>query len=438
MERLERNMKSKTVIKKQKILNQDIFIQIASYRDSELLPTIRDCIANAKFPENLRFVIAWQHAQEDLWDTMDEFQDDLRFTIIDIPHTDTKGVCWARSKIQKYYNGEAYTLQLDSHHRFTKHWDTTLIGMVQDLQAHGHKKPLLTAYIPSYNPLKDPEERAQEPWWMTFDRFTPGGAVFFIPSVIPDWQRRTLAYPGRFYSAHFAFTVGQFCLEVPHDPQYLFHGEEISIAVRAYTWGYDLFAPHKVVVWHEYTRSYRPRKVWDDQPSTWGSRDSESLARNRKLFGMDGEQMDNDMFGVYGFGVQRTLEEYERYAGIKFSVRGLQQHTLDHKPPPNPSIDEVEEYNSSFSSIFKHCIDIGYGQVPLDDYDFWVVAFENENGDTIHRNDADINEVKELKKDTAGYIRLWRQFNTPKKPYKWVVWPHSVSEGWCERIEGLL
>ncbi len=74
--------------------------------------------------------------------------------------------------------------------------------------------------------------------------------------------------PARFYSAHFAFTVGQFCKEVPHDPEYYFHGEEISIAVRAYTWGYDLFHPHKVIAWHEYTRKGRT-KQWDDDKEWW-------------------------------------------------------------------------------------------------------------------------------------------------------------------------
>ena len=31
-----------------------IFIQIASYRDPQIIPTIKDCIDKAKKPENLR------------------------------------------------------------------------------------------------------------------------------------------------------------------------------------------------------------------------------------------------------------------------------------------------------------------------------------------------------------------------------------------------
>jgi hypothetical protein len=92
------------------------------------------------------------------------------------------------------------------------------------------------------------QEELQEPWRMAFDRFIPEGAVFFLPETIPGWQR-TLTEPvtSRFYSAHYCFTLGQFSKEVQHNPEYYFHGEEISIAARAYTCGYDLFHPHKVL-----------------------------------------------------------------------------------------------------------------------------------------------------------------------------------------------
>ena len=32
-----------------------IFVQIASYRDPELEPTIQSCLENAKYPENIVF-----------------------------------------------------------------------------------------------------------------------------------------------------------------------------------------------------------------------------------------------------------------------------------------------------------------------------------------------------------------------------------------------
>ena len=58
-----------------------IFVQIASYRDPELLPTIRDCISKAKYPENLRIGIAWQHSDSDKWPDIQKYINDI-FLII--------------------------------------------------------------------------------------------------------------------------------------------------------------------------------------------------------------------------------------------------------------------------------------------------------------------------------------------------------------------
>jgi len=413
-----------------------IFIQIASYRDPQLLPTLKDCLERAKHPLNLRFGISHQHSQEDEWDNLDEYKDDSRFKIIDIDYKDAKGACWARNQLQQKYNGETYTLQLDSHHRFIENWDVELIKMIKQLQKKGHKKPLLTSYISSFNPNNDPEERLMEPWWMTFDRFIPEGAVFFLPSSIPGWKEMTEPLPARFYSAHFCFTLGQFCNEVPHDPEYYFHGEEISIAVRAYTWGYDLFHPHKVVCWHEYTRKGRT-KQWDDDPG-WGKRNELSHKRNRILLGMDRHCSCEINFGIYGLGKERTLRDYEKYSGIKFRTRGVQQYTLDNKFAPNPIIEDAVEYEKSFLTIFKHCIDVSLSSIPLDDYDFFAVAFEDSDGNELHRQDANVNEIRTLKTDIDGYGKIWRTFNAASKPEKWIVWPHSISMGWCSKLEGKL
>jgi hypothetical protein len=217
-----------------------IFVQIASFRDPQLIPTLEDMIANAKYPENLRIGICNQYNTEDEFN-LDKFRDDDRFRIDNVLDTESKGVCWARHMVQQRYSGETYTLQIDSHMRFEKDWDKTLIKMLKDLQKKGYKKPLLTGYVSSFDPDNDPKGRVTEPWRMAFDRFTPEGCVFFLPETIPGWKDLKEPITARFYSAHFCFTLGEFSIEVQHDPEYYFHGEEISIAVRAYTYGYDLF-----------------------------------------------------------------------------------------------------------------------------------------------------------------------------------------------------
>jgi hypothetical protein len=413
-----------------------IFVQIASFRDPQLNPTLEDLISKAKYPKKLRIGICNQYNENDEFN-LDYYRKDKRFRIIDVKDIDSPGVCWARNQVQQLYLGETYTLQIDSHMRFEQDWDKTLIDMIKDLQSKGYPKPLLTGYVSSFDPDNDPQGRVTEPWRMTFDRFIPEGAVFFLPEVIPNWKDLTEPIPARFYSAHFCFTLGEFSNEVQHDPEYYFHGEEISVGVRAFTHGYDLFHPHRVIIWHEYTRKGRT-KQWDVDKE-WFKKNDKSHSRNRRLFSMDGEVFNPDEFGKYGFGTERTLEDYEKYAGIKFNRRGVQKYTTDKNYPPNPyNFETEEEYLNSFASVFKHCIDVHFGQVPEKDYDFWVVAFHDNKDETMFRQDADINEINRVLQDPDGYCKIWREFNTITKPSYWVVWPHSTSKGWCDRITGNL
>lgn len=412
-----------------------IFVQIASYRDPELIPTIKDCLDNAEHPENLVFAIAWQHSEEDTWDRLDEYENDPKFKIIDMGYKDALGTCFARHVLQQYYDGEEYTLQLDSHHRFTKHWDTECIKILKNLQNKGFPKPLLTSYSSSFEPDNDPNGRIYVPWKMNFDRYLPEGAIFFMPASIDNYMDLTEPIPARFLSAHFIFTLGQFVKDVPYNPEYYFHGEEISLAVRAYTHGYDLFHPHKVLSWHEYTRNNK-KKHWDDDPK-WVEKNNRAHYLNRKLFGMDGELRDDIGYGKYGFGKERSLEEYEKYAGVCFKDRTVQQYTLNNQNPPNPIYENEEEYKNSFKSFFKHCIDLYSKNFPENDYDFWVVSFEKNDGTVVNRKDADEHEIRSLMsaaKNDGDWIRLWREF-FGDIPDKWVVWPHSKSKGWLDRIE---
>jgi hypothetical protein len=124
----------------------------------------------------------------------------------------------------------------------------------------------------------------------------------------------------RFYSAHFAFTAGAFCREVPHDPAIYFSGEEISIAARAFTSGYDLFHPHWPIAWHEYTRKGRP-KHWDDH-GDWWKENVAAHTRVRRLLGSDDAAAPAE-FGIYGLGSVRTLADYETFAGLNFVTKTL-------------------------------------------------------------------------------------------------------------------
>ena len=415
-----------------------IFVSIASYRDPELLKTLKDCLDKAKYPETLRFGIAWQHSPEDTWDTLDEYKDDSRFKIIDINYKDAQGVCWARNQIQKIWEDETYYLQLDSHHRFTKDWDNTLVKMLKSLQKKGHKKPLITAYLPSYDPAN--ESKLEDVWSLEFDRYMPQGPIFIKPHNHPNWRELTEPYPARFLSGHFIFTLGRWANEVMYDPQLYFHGEESSLAARSFTWGYDLFHPHLPIIWHEYTRAGKT-KQWDDD-QTWPQRDQLSFSRYRKLFDMDEVPCTpcaRKALRGFDFGIIRTKEEYERYAGVKFSTRQVHRHTYEYKQLPMPEQTQ-EEFEADLLHRVKVCIDVYKGSLPEQDYLNLVVALLDEQGNDLYRLDCSEQEVLSLINSDPNdqFIHIWREYEDNKKPHSWRVWPYSKSKGWCDRIEQVI
>ena len=266
---------------------------------------------------------------------------------------------------------------------------------------------------------------------MVFDRFIPEGAVFFLPEIIPDWQNIDLPVPSRFYSAHFCFTLGQFSKEVKHNPDFYFHGEEISIAVRAFTHGYDLFHPHKVLVWHEYTRNGRT-KHWDDQKEWWKS-NNRAHDLNRKLFGMDGNTLMDQ--GEYGFGEKRTLRDYEKYSGLLFSKRLVHPETLQKKYPPNAEYETEKEWIESFYNNFEIEIILPKEDIiEEDDYDFWAITFHDDSGKEVYRKDANELEIKQILKQVKPKIK--REIVIDKKPKSWSVWYHSRSKEWVKQIKG--
>jgi hypothetical protein len=152
---------------------------------------------------------------------------------------------------------------------------------------------------------------------------------------------------------------------------------------------------------------------------------------------MDGHQCTpcaRKSLGEYYFGEVRSLYDYELYIGVRFKDRKVQQYTLDQKQPPNPLFNSEEEYEYSLISRFKHCIDIHKNHFHENDYDHWVIAFEKHDGEVLARVDIDEQGINILLSSPGEWLQIWKEYDGPK-PDKWVVWPHSKSKGYIERLE---
>ena len=187
------------------------------------------------------FGICWQKGEEER--CLDQFSGDSRFRIDAVPWQESQGLCWARARLQKLYQGEEFTMQLDSHHRFEDHWDEKLLSY---LELTGSPKPLLTAYAGVYEPRTNRKNNI-DPYKMVAQNFTPSGTILFRPQTIPNWGALEKPVRARFVSGHFFFTLGAHCEEYKYDPNLYFAGDEISLSIRSFTLGYDLFHPHRDV-----------------------------------------------------------------------------------------------------------------------------------------------------------------------------------------------
>ena len=125
--------------------------------------------------------------------------------------------------------------------------------------------------------------------------------IYLMADPIPMWRNLESPIPARFASLHFVFTEGSFNREITLDEQVYFFGDEVVVALRAFTHGYDLYHPHYVLGWHLYDRTSTRTTHWEDH-SDYNERNERSQDRLRDIFlGVDDAAL----------GPARTLEEYE-------------------------------------------------------------------------------------------------------------------------------
>ena len=242
---------------------------------------------------------------------LEPWSDDPRFLVDAVPHTRSLGVCWARSRVQSLYDDEPYFLQIDAHMRFADGWDDRCVRMLESVES---ERPLITNYPLAFTLRSDGTEDREEDSSARRLGLEPSHPVSSLRQRSEPVPRSS--HPGRqhFIAAGHIFTVGRFCRDIPYDPRIYYHGEEITLAVRAYTHGYDLYYPNENVLWHWY--DHPNRLHWQDHAnhSKLDARAGERVAR--LLRGGQG-------LGRYGLGNRRTVAAYEHLAGLRLPGRKL-------------------------------------------------------------------------------------------------------------------
>lgn len=395
--------------------NQKIYIQIAAYRDAELIPTIRDCLLKASRPDLLTFGIAQQDEPKNF---LTYYDNDPRFKILKINYTDSRGACWARAKTNSLYDGEKYTLQIDSHMRFVDDWDRKMIAMREDLN---DPAAVLSTYPAEYQPGQLPTEWKNNAHVIHTYNFK-NGHTEQRPYTHPDIATRAKPYKGIHIAAGFIFGLGRIIEDVPYDPEFYFQGEETALAIRLFTHGYNIYAPHQLLLWHYYTRK-DDVKHWSDDKD-WGKKSATALDRLDCLLGRN----KNYDLTKFGLGKVRTLKDFQNYSGIDYDRKILHVDTMAGKEPPvdlsDPSKWEIIKKTYSKFVLIE----------PTEagpEIAFVGVFFKDASDHEIYRHDIKPETLQEIKSGALKGVDFSFTYNHPIAiPSIVIVWPYIKDVGW--------
>ena len=182
------------------------------------------------------------------------------------------------------------------------------------------------------------------------------------------------------------------------------------------------------MIWHEYTRKNRV-KHWDDfneknvedklVDMPWYLMDDNSKRRLRHMLQEENNNID---LGEYGLGTVRTHRDYEVYAGIHFKDRKLHPKTFAGVFPP---INDTSNWHLLENDPLQYEFDINIPKT--ENFKMIYIGVEDVSGNVLHRVDL-----------TYYVDILTLQFESNKKPHKWVYWPVDLNDNWYNRIDTVI
>jgi len=294
-----------------------IFISIASYKDTELVPTIKSLIKNADRPQDLYFGIVSQDVISNHPDL--SFVNNLSYLKMDF--RDARGAGYARKLAMEMYREEDFYLQIDSHMRCSDGWDTKIKNTYrQSVELSGTEKIILSQYPAAYEIhtggkeyfIQEHEELWSEPTWSRVHNRDNGS----WSSIRERFDDLSSPHPSHTVLAGYLFAPGIFVKEIPYDERISFMGEELCIAIRAYTRYWKIYAPNEMLFWHFYKRKQSP-KIWNQiedikRPLKWIEMEMESKRIQKNI--LTGKEQ-----GTFGVGDYDKYIEYQKLIGINFN-----------------------------------------------------------------------------------------------------------------------
>jgi len=351
----------------QKLLLETIYVSVASYRDYQCAQTVESIFSMAKHPERIRVAIVDQmdrskgdlpcfdvsincvndgvnnHDSRDGKKNPDKTMNKNKSTF-SCKHSDqieyyeidaqlSVGPVFARHLAHRMYRGEYFAAQIDAHVDFVKDWDMDIISQ---WKSAGNDMAILSTYLSDISESIDANGNSMRhgrPIMCKTDFEGWGKAKHLRHGQQPEGTANIKGEPSLepFWAAGFSFARGHFVVNVPYDqhlPQ-IFQGEETSIGVRAFTYGYDFYTPERSVCFHYYKRKKSVNLFWENDSLYERDLEGNAMARLNgiiKLTFNDKGDWDHTDEEKYGIGSVRTTKKFYETFGIDIKKKHVENH----------------------------------------------------------------------------------------------------------------
>jgi hypothetical protein len=261
-----------------------IFVGVASYRDFQCRETIESIYNRAAFPERIRVGVVDQIVEGDApcnqpikpcnthpHQALCKYQHLIDFITMDAQYS--VGPVPARHYMYRMYRGEYYAVQTDAHVTFSNNWEVSLMS---EWEATGNEMAVISTYLSdivgALDKNGDSVKTARPIMCNSYWKQAQGAMHIHHstqPEEVPIIRGMPQLHP--WWSAGFSFARGHFVVNVPYDrlQPMVFSGEEMAIAIRGWTVGYDFYTAERSVCFHHYCESDEVNAKRKNVPTFW-------------------------------------------------------------------------------------------------------------------------------------------------------------------------
>ena len=307
-----------------------IFVNVCSYRDKLLAPTLESAMENESGRNQIVYGVFEQTALEDSLKTKYPHlatHKRVRYKRIDPEYSD--GVVWARGINAMQIYEEEFQYQIDSHMLFDKGWDNYLIlDYMQACKVAGHDKVLLTCGTKNFDLDGDRITKHT----LTDDISVNLGYYQFDKNMRlhahgPWVPARDVVAPSRHICAGNFFAPAKWVREVGYNTNIFFEGEEQMFVITSFVKGYKIYHMRRAKVYH-YLRS-----------SNYETKQTVNPVANAHRLRMNQERSEKELSNYLYSLDEEQLEAFRKYSGVDYINRKLEERALSRHLKADPSVE---------------------------------------------------------------------------------------------------